>query len=76
MVCKWWDLENLLRVALSACDARCTTVQLRFSANIAAARDGLLGPNKKTAIAGGFVCSVWSLVREPAATPPPEGWNG
>jgi hypothetical protein len=35
--------------------------------------------NKKTAIAGGF----WNLVsgcvllfREPAATPPPLGWNG
>jgi len=32
--------KNLLRVALAACDARCTTVQLRFSATIAAARDG------------------------------------
>jgi hypothetical protein len=31
----------LLRVSLSACDARCTSVQLRFPANIAAARDGV-----------------------------------
>jgi hypothetical protein len=40
---------NLLRVALLPCDARCTFVQLRFSDNIAAARDGfsksLLGFN-------------------------------
>jgi hypothetical protein len=32
--------ENLLRVALAACDARCTPVQLRFSTTLAAARDG------------------------------------
>jgi hypothetical protein len=32
--------KNLLRVALSVCDARCTLVQLRFSTNTAAARDG------------------------------------
>jgi hypothetical protein len=31
--------KKLLRVALPACDARCTAVQLRFSAGIAAARD-------------------------------------
>jgi hypothetical protein len=33
-------MTNLLRVALLFCDARCTFVQLRFSNNIAAARDG------------------------------------
>jgi hypothetical protein len=32
--------KNLLRVALLVCDARCTLVQLRFSTNTAAARDG------------------------------------
>jgi hypothetical protein len=32
--------KNLLRVAMAACDARCTPVQLRFSTTIAAARDG------------------------------------
>ena len=31
---------NLLRVGLSACDARCTFVQLRFSANTPSARYG------------------------------------
>jgi hypothetical protein len=34
---------------------------------------------KKTAIAGGFqkFCWIWFLLlREPAATPPPLGWNG
>jgi hypothetical protein len=31
---------NLLRVAFSVCDARCTLVQLRFSTETAAARDG------------------------------------
>lgn len=35
---------NLLRVALLAADARCTPVQLRFSASIAAARDGFSQP--------------------------------
>jgi hypothetical protein len=33
-------LNNLLRVALAVCDARCTCVQLRFSTTIAAARNG------------------------------------
>ena len=32
--------KNLLRVADLACGARCTLVQLRFSAKSAAARDG------------------------------------
>jgi len=36
--------------------------------------------NEKTAIAGGFVWNLVSdfvlLMREPAATPPPSGWNG
>jgi hypothetical protein len=32
--------KNLLRVALPVCDARCTLVQLRFSASTASARDG------------------------------------
>lgn len=32
--------KNLLRVALSHCDAHCTIVQLRFSCASAAARDG------------------------------------
>jgi hypothetical protein len=39
-----WDVENLLRVAALACDARCTNVQLRFSAKSAAARYGFRGP--------------------------------
>ena len=34
--------KNLLRVAFSVCDARCTLVQLRFSTETAAARDGFL----------------------------------
>jgi hypothetical protein len=33
-------LINLLRVAFSVCDARCTQVQLRFSTETAAARYG------------------------------------
>jgi hypothetical protein len=33
--------ENLLRVAFAACDARRALVRLRFSAETAAARDGL-----------------------------------
>jgi hypothetical protein len=37
------NLVNLPRVALLACDARCTFVQLRFSAKIAAARYGFRG---------------------------------
>jgi hypothetical protein len=36
--------KNLLRVALLFCDARCTSVQLRFSNNIAAARYGFSMP--------------------------------
>jgi len=36
---------NLLRVAVLACDARCTEVQLRFSAKTAAARDGFSSVN-------------------------------
>jgi hypothetical protein len=39
-------MKNLLRVALSVCDARCTFVQLRFSTNIAAARYGFSGSLK------------------------------
>jgi len=39
-------LINLLRVALLACDARCTQVQLRFSVDIAAARYGFSGFTK------------------------------
>jgi hypothetical protein len=35
--------KNLLRVALSHCDAHCTFVQLRFSTNIASARYGFQG---------------------------------
>ncbi|WP_229513001.1 hypothetical protein [Massilia sp. AB1] len=40
-------LDKLLRVALSSCDARCTKVQLRFSDNIAAARDASRASFKK-----------------------------
>jgi hypothetical protein len=36
--------KNLLRVALSHCDAHCTFVQLRFSCDIAAARDSFSRP--------------------------------
>jgi len=32
--------NNLLRVAMSGCDAHCTKVQLRFSPDTAAARNG------------------------------------
>jgi len=38
------DVENLLRVVLSHCDAHCTIVQLRFSYDSAAARDGFRSP--------------------------------
>jgi hypothetical protein len=40
MILSFGTSTNLLRVALLPSDARCTLVQLRFSDNIAAARDG------------------------------------